>query len=58
MLTVEMYADDRRANFAPFPREYYHQPGSLIHTVNKLEMYVNAGLRLGGGRSVIIKKEE
>lgn len=22
----------------------YHQPGNLIHTMNKLEMYVNAGL--------------
>lgn len=41
------YRADRRANSAPFAREYreyYHQPGSLIHTMNKLEMYINAGL--------------
>lgn len=46
MLTAEIHADDRRANFAPFAREhreYYHQPGNLIRTMNKLEMYVNAG---------------
>lgn len=58
MFTVEICADDRRTNSAPFAREYreyYHQPASLIYTMNKLEMYVNAGLGMVG---VIIKKKK
>lgn len=53
-LRAEIRADDRRANLTPFAREHrecYHQPGSLIRTMNKLEMYVNA---VHGG--AIIKK--